>query len=231
MSLQITVLTYAVEKSRKTTDVLTLLKLKGYDNVCVYAKPFHYVKKFTPIYEHRPMPREEDLSLKELIAQLEYEYKEINSYEEIILPENSIVLICGGGILPDEFVDKYKVINAHPGYIPLVRGLDSLKWAIHERKPIGVTTHLISIGNVDAGEIIERKCVPIYEDDTFEMLALRQFQLEVQLLVEAIEHLEEKHEYCEEGGNPLHRRMPKDIEENLMQEYEEYKRQYFLNKI
>lgn len=42
-------------------------------------------------------------------------------------------------------IQKYRIINAHPGYIPVVRGLDSLKWAIVEGLPIGVTTHLLEI--------------------------------------------------------------------------------------
>ena len=41
------------------------------------------------------------------------------------------MLIGGAGILPKKLVNSMKIINSHPAYLPYVRGLDSLKWAIY----------------------------------------------------------------------------------------------------
>lgn len=73
----------------------------------------------------------------------------------------------------------------HPGYISLARGLDALKWEIYEDLPIGVTTHFIG-DEVDAGEIIERKEILVYKNDTFHALARRVYETEVAMLVSSL---------------------------------------------
>lgn len=72
--------------------------------------------------------------------------------------------------MPKEFVGSYTIINSHPGYIPNCRGLDAFKWAIAENQPIGVTTHLLG-KDIDAGKIIERRIIDIYQTDTFHAVA------------------------------------------------------------
>ena len=107
-ALNIRVLTYTAEH-RKTYDTLCLLKANGYVNVKVYAKDFHYNKTFWPIYEHRPSVNVH-IPTKMLCENLGYEYEEIESYEEISESENTIFLVCGAGILPQELIKKYKII-------------------------------------------------------------------------------------------------------------------------
>ena len=88
----------------------------------------------------------------------------------------------------DVDIDKCKIINSHPAYLPYVRGLDSYKWAIYYGKPIGVTSHIIS-EEADSGYLIKKALVPIYNWDTFHSLALRQYELEIDLLVDSIEDI------------------------------------------
>lgn len=102
-----------------------------------------------------------------------------------------------------------------------MRGLDALKWAIYNGNPIGVTTHLLG-DEVDAGTIIERKLVPLYWNDTFHSIALRQYEMEVRMLVGAIEKLDEKHEEIHGENYPVHRRMPHTYECRLMDRFFEY---------
>ena len=48
---------------------------------------------------------------------------------ELINNKNNVIneLIVGGaGILEESLVSNYKIINAHPGLIPMTRGLDAL---------------------------------------------------------------------------------------------------------
>lgn len=224
------VLTYNV-KHRKTYDTLCLLKAKGYKNVNVYAIPFQYVKKFKPLIEHRP-EMTWDIDTKEICQSMDFNYLEINSYDEIHMVNGSIVLVCGAGLLPEEFIHKYKVINAHPGYIPNCRGLDALKWAIYENQPIGVTAHLLG-EEVDAGEIIIRENVSVYDNDTFHAVAQRVYENEIKILVDAIDIVRSGQTltYISGVNSVVHKRMPKDIEIKLLDAFERYKNMRFDNGI
>lgn len=215
------VVTYNIPH-KKTYDTLCLLKARGYKNVVVFAVPLHYKKQFKPLYEHRPQLMNQISSLKEFCNNLDYKYELIDNFSTIYLEKNTKILVCGAGILPDNFIKKYKIINSHPGYIPEVRGLDSLKWAIILKKKIGVTTHLIG-DEVDAGYIIEQKEVPIYENDTFHALSQRVYEMEICMLVDAIEKSDGNLIYKSGKNSEIHTRMPKEIENNLLRAFEDLK--------
>ena len=219
---KIAVLTYPV-KHRKTFDLLSLLKANGYADVCVNAVPFHYQKKKFPIFTHRPEMNYSIPDLAVLCKNLDYCYS-IGNLNDFYIEEDRIVLIAGAGILPEDFVCTHTIINSHPGYIPNCRGLDAFKWAIIENEPIGVTTHLIG-DFVDAGYVIERRIIPIYSSDTFHALAERVYENEVSMLVEAIEKCDKGSlDLILPGGYAVHKRMPPDIEEDLLFKFEEYKK-------
>lgn len=216
---KIAVLSYTVPH-RKTYDVLLRLKAKGYCDVALYAKPYHYTKKYMPLIEHRPVSYGFDNAL--LCHNLGYQYQEYNC-EFPKLDQGTVVLIAGSGLLPDTAVKKHIIINAHPGYIPDARGLDALKWAVLEDKPIGCTTHILG-DEVDAGLIIERKEIPIYAQDTFHAVANRVYEHEIIMLVDAIEKADNASEYITGGNNCIHKRMPHELEQQLLQKFEERKR-------
>lgn len=219
--MKIGVLTYHGVPHRKTYDVLCLLKAKGYQNITVYAVPMHYKKTFKPLIEHRPKMHL-DLDAQMLCNNFDYQYVYGQQFTEFKYENKQILLVCGAGILKKDLLKKCRVVNAHPGYIPNCRGLDALKWAIYERQPIGVTTHLIG-DEVDAGEIIERVVIPVHKQDTFHAVAYRVFEEECKLLVSAIEKIDEPHIYIDAGQYPLHRRMPMEIESELMLKFEKLK--------
>lgn len=218
MNKSIGVITYDIPH-KKTYDTICLLKARGYKNIKVYAVDLHYKKTFKPLYEHRPILINQIDNLEKFCRNMEIEYKKLNSLEEIDLEEKSKILVCGAGIIPEKVVKKYKLINSHPGYIPESRGLDALKWAIVEGKTIGVTTHIIG-DEVDAGYIVKRKVIPVYKNDTFHALCHRVYDTEICLLVDAVESDLENLEYTPAGENELHKRMPKEIEESLLEKFE-----------
>ena len=96
-----------------------------------------------------------------------------------MIEEDRIVLIAGAGILPEEFVKSHIHTCASGIYSKLSR-LDAFKWVIVEDQPIGVTTHLIG-EYVDAGEVIERREIPVYSSDTFHALAQQYTKNEVSM--------------------------------------------------
>lgn len=218
---KIGVLTYEA-KHRKTFDTLCLLKAKGYKNVTVYSQLFTYQKQFEPYLKHRPLVIMDIPNTELLCKNLGYNYCKGNM-ESFFFQKGMLLLVCGAGIVPERIWRKYVVINAHPGYIPVARGLDAFKWAIWEGQPIGVTTHIIG-QYIDAGEIIERRKIKITKNTTFYEAAQCVYENEVTMLVEAIEKLEGNHIFIEPGENIVHRRMPHDIEVKLLKRFEEYKK-------
>lgn len=166
----IAVLTYN-QKYRKTYDTLCLLKARGHRNVKVYAQPMTYTKKRFSLIVHRPDQIISIPKLEELCSNFEYEYIEGN-FNKSAADTNMLYLLCSAGLLEDEFVNRHRIINSHPGYIPLARGLDAYKWSIYYDLPIGVTTHFLG-DYVDAGEIIELRKIEVEEYDTFHSVAQR----------------------------------------------------------
>jgi len=131
------------------------------------------------------------------------------------------VLVAGAGLLPNSLVLNHKIINAHPGFLPEVRGLDSLKWAIYNGKPIGITTHYIS-DKADEGLLIEKRLLELQPNDSFHSLAYRQYEVEIEMLVNAIA-------LVDAGKAPLSdladdrfeatRRMPNRLEKEMLSRF------------
>jgi len=147
---------------------------------------------------------------------LNFEYHQ--GFSEEGLPPGSTVLWCGGGIIEQHTVKKYTICNTHPGFLPLVRGLDALKWAIYEGLPIGVTSHILG-DELDAGRMIDRQLVPIRHNDTFHAVAQRQYEMEVEMLVDAIDKTEAAATMLT-AESPLRRRMPHTLETRLLARFQ-----------
>ena len=213
----ISVLTYNAPH-RKTQDLLMRLKIKGYNSIRVLAVPWVKRKNYKPLIPHRNF---ENLNIKpyELALRLGYDFHEI-VIEDLNKFKNDYILIGGAGILPEEVVNCGKIINSHPAYLPYVRGLDSLKWAIYNNEKIGVTTHIIS-KDCDAGKLIKREIVPIYSWDTFHSLAFRQYDLEINMLVDSIEDVKIAvlEDLSTEISKPT-RRMPHSKEKELLKRFD-----------
>lgn len=95
-----------------------------------------------------------------------------------------------------------------------------------KEQPVGVTTHLLG-GGIDAGQIIERRIIDIYKTDTFHSVAQRVYENEISMLVEAIEKSDDRYLKTVSPENyEIHKRMPQSIEENLMELFEQYKKDY-----
>lgn len=214
--MRIAVLTYDVPH-RKTYDALCLLKTQGYDDVTIFAHPMTYSKKKRPLIAHRPDMSILVPSTQDVCRTVSFDYCSIEDYGQA--DGADVYLVCGAGIIPQDFVNSHRIVNAHPGYIPRARGLDALKWAIYEGEPIGVTSHLLG-REIDAGEIIERREIPISPAESFFELGMRVYWNEVDMLVGALRKLNEPHEFISAGDTVLHRRMPAETEMEMLRRYE-----------
>jgi phosphoribosylglycinamide formyltransferase-1 len=209
------VLTYD-HPHRKTQDFLNGLKSANVTGIKVLAQPWVQRKNFVPIYKTRP--ESFDIYPEELCDQLGFEFEryEVNNFDK----QDEVIMIAGAGILPPLFYENNILINAHCGFIPQVRGLDSLKWGIYRNLPIGVTIHRIVDEHVDFGLMIDRREVSIYQNDTLQSIAKRQYELEIQMMVDTVvnESWKNATKFDVSDGiiNEPTRRMPNSKEQEMM---------------
>jgi methionyl-tRNA formyltransferase len=220
----IVVLTYD-HPHRKTQDLIFKLLAQGYKPLII-ATEWEERKSFVPIISHRPA-NPVNMSLTQFCENVGLKLTittKINLYFDLLKHENiDFLLLATGNIIDDQIVTKYKVINSHPGYLPDIKGLDALKWAILHKEKIGVTTHFVNI-QIDGGIIIERQIVPLYFEDTFHNLAYRQYEMEVDMLVNSINNKAENTEIGESKYQTF-RRMPHRLEYQMMEKFEELRKE------
>ncbi len=112
------------------------------------------------------------------------------------LNEAQVDLVCLAGymrLLPLPVVQAYagRVMNIHPALLPLFGGKGMYGEHVHRAvlesgmKVSGCTVHFVD-EHYDTGPIIVQRCVPVEEDDTWEMLAARVLVQEHQAYVQAV---------------------------------------------
>ena len=70
-------------------------------------------------------------------------------------------------IIPDEYCEKFMMVNCHGGILPKWRGFAANAWAImNGEKEIGYSIHRIT-PELDGGEVYFIKQIPIAEDETY----------------------------------------------------------------
>jgi len=209
---------------RKTQDLVTQLLLHGYQNITLLVIPWISRKTFVPIYKHRPSYKAAvsiDKMCENLrIGKVRLDISELKTHIQQSTYDHT--LIGGAGLLPDDLATDCNIINAHPGYLPKVRGLDSLKWALLEGLPLGATTHYIT-DKADEGRLIEKRLVPLYYEDTFHSIAYRVYEVEIAMMVNAIKLIESKEAPLSDLADDkyiAHRRMPHHLERKMMEAFE-----------
>lgn len=229
---------------RKTEDVIWKLLLSGYRNLSLVLTPWVSRPPRKYIYAHRPgepgWPAE-PASAPDVIASrlgLVCVKSSVDNLAGMLASLDPEVVVVGGAqLLPSAVVNGFKVLNVHPGLLPMCRGLDILKWSILEQARVGVTAHLCD-DRPDLGRRIMDKDVPVYPGDTFHAFAARQYEMEIDLLPAALEvalhcdaaHLPEIPERFTMHGveviSESRRRMPRRVEADLLPAFERYKLAY-----
>lgn len=146
---------------------------------------------------------------------------------DIIINENlgtdNIAIISGARILKANVVESFPkgIINFHPGIIPYARGLDALLWSIYNSIPLGVTAHLID-KRIDAGKILKIEKMPIYESDNIYDLSERLYELQLDMIPQAIELAVSNGGYFIDDYGHYNRKMPGDLEQRALELLPEY---------
>lgn len=202
----------------KTEQVVHQLLRKGFKDIKLFALPFSQRPSRVVLVPHRPNQMDA-ITTEDLAKSNGLEFIRYDGISD--LPTCDFYLITGAGILPPNVVKGRKIINAHPGIIPAARGLDSFKWSIYEGIPLGITLHYID-EEVDAGQIISIIRTPIYRGDSLMTLARRHYELEIEVLSNFDYYLSNSSIEIFPTLN-AHRRMPAEIEEQMVQKFDDYK--------
>jgi methionyl-tRNA formyltransferase len=82
-----------------------------------------------------------------------------------------LVVYGGGGILRESFLDAAgrRVLNAHCGPLPEIRGMNACEWSLLLGVPPAVTIHWINEG-IDTGVVLERIPIAIPDGATIDSL-------------------------------------------------------------
>ena len=100
-------------------------------------------------------------------------------------------LYAGGGILRAPFLDAAggRVLNAHSGPLPHVRGMNACEWSLLLGHAPEVTIHWIDSG-IDTGQVVEAHPVPVERGDDIEALRAKCTVIGVVGLVLALDDLQ-----------------------------------------
>jgi len=95
------------------------------------------------------------------------------------------VLLAQSGIVrqPILDLDGIWIINAHPGLLPRMRGVDVIRWSILEDVALGITVHVVDNG-VDTGPILGQETVVPMAAEPFADFDRRLNERAAELLVE-----------------------------------------------
>ena len=113
----------------------------------------------------------------------------IKAADELKSRSVDLVILAGfmrivGKPLIDSF--PHRIMNIHPALLPAFPGLHGQKQALeYGVKVSGCTVHFVDEG-MDTGPIIAQAAVPVYHDDTEEILSERILKLEHKIYPEAI---------------------------------------------
>ncbi len=208
----------------KTEQIALGLAQRGYIDLAFFALPFVSRPAREVVFAHRPDMMGGAHS-RDVAAALGASYTSVASPSEIPADAADLFLILGAGLLPAEFVAATagRVLNAHPGIIPLVRGLDAFKWAIFDQMPIGNSLHYID-EEADAGEVIAVLPTPVFETDTLEDFARRHYEIEILMMVDFERYVARPSLPAEEHEErPARMRMKADKQQELCSAFDAYK--------
>lgn len=168
---------YSVKRIR------TFLKKKGFSSISTSVQRLagiqashsrkgpNYIEEFRKQHQIsvRSLKKWASLNQTKLIS-----VDSLNSEKAIIFLKESEpqwLVYSGGGILKEPIIDQMqgRILNAHQGPLPEIRGMNAAEWSILLDKKQETTIHLIDRG-IDTGKIIKSIPYSIEENDTIESI-------------------------------------------------------------
>lgn len=104
-----------------------------------------------------------------------------------------LLLISSNWLLKEPVISmkKAKIVNAHSGWLPKHKGLDSIPWSLLENDKIGLTTHFIDAG-LDSGAILKFYEATFEKGDDFNTIKRKVGSLQPMAFFDTLTGLENK---------------------------------------
>lgn len=218
--MRVGLISYDTKHLKTEQLALNYSKDPSIDEITILALPFLQRKNRNVIFSHRP-DMNDGVYTKELqkLAKTSYAAwdgkQDLSSYFDVFI-------IGGAGILNTNFAGQKPIINAHPGIIPLTRGLDAFKWAIYNNDPIGISLHQID-DNVDSGELMSIRTTEVFETDTITSVSRRHYEHEIAMLSNFMHYLHNRAAPSAEE-KPATLRMNERYEREMLRRFDVWKR-------
>ncbi|MBE6903930.1 MAG: methionyl-tRNA formyltransferase [Ruminococcaceae bacterium] len=102
-----------------------------------------------------------------------------------------IIVIAYGRILPEYILNypKYGCVNIHASLLPKYRGSAPIQWSIINGDKLSGVTSMYMVKELDAGDILIKREIPIEDDDTAGTLFDKLADLGAEVLLETLELL------------------------------------------
>ena len=138
-------------------------------------------------------------------------------YKKIVSLKIDIFVVVAFRILPEKYIliPRYGSINLHASLLPKYRGAAPIQWALmNGDKTTGLSVFQIE-KKIDTGKIIYQKKVDIDKNDNFELLSKKLSNLGAEVLIKAINNIEDGKAKLLEQDNTLSTKAPKISKEML----------------
>ena len=141
-----------------------------------------------------------------------------NIYKKIVSLDIDIFVVVAFRILPEKYISipRFGSINLHASLLPKYRGAAPIQWALmNGDKTTGVSVFQIE-KKVDTGKIIYQKKVGIDKSDNFELLSKKLSNLGAEILIKAINNIEDGEANLLRQDNTMSTKAPK-ISKTMLQ--------------
>ena len=172
---------------RKSLSGMQIIKNSDFENIFIVSQPWIKLNyrtsknKISVIEDEILNPTDLASSYNwEVLTSMHNSEESIDFYNKIN-PDYGIIL--GARILSKSVINCFSkgIFNFHRGLLPENRGLDTIKWAIYNELPQGITTHLID-EKIDVGKKVYRETINVDLDDSIFDIDSKLFYLEMKHL-------------------------------------------------
>jgi len=217
---------------RKSLTGMQIIKNSQYQNIYIVSQPwielkFRKSKNRKEVFESEilnPTDVGKAYGWKTFVGM--HNSDEAIDFYKNIKPDYGIIL--GARILSKKVIDCFPggIFNFHRGLLPENRGLDTIKWAVFNNIPQGITTHLID-ENIDVGMKVYKESIEVDRQDTIFDVDSKLFYLEMKHLHTILnDEFKIPEPKSLKSSYKSQKAVPDDIDNKVYEDFDLYKKNY-----
>ncbi len=122
------------------------------------------------------------------------------------------IILCHAPVIRSNILKCATTVNAHPGNLPEMRGVDNVRWSLYFMSNPVCTLHEVDSG-IDTGVILRKEFVPLFANDKISDIQNRASDLCLKMLSDYIK--DDRLVGTKQGEGVQHYLMPKCIAKQL----------------